>query len=215
MFIRLCVLTALIFTLANTARAENRWQYRLGFTPLSGLFSRNLEGFTVSHPNYATERCQDNESWLISGTGEVSLSTGPLSYDLSLSYGHLYNSAFTGSISGLDLGITWKQSVTNDGHTSRLALRPYIGLVRASELEWEQRSGPLNGTPDLTFAASTGFRTGLLFTAGNHWGGLRLDLAIMEIPDSTIKEINPGWDTNQNSINLSGWSIQAGFHMNF
>ena len=178
----------------------------LELVPIGFLFSPDMDGFEVHTSSsgsgwsyYQSEEIEGIGSWLPSARAGIRFNTPVCDFDLTGGGGYLWNGAVTGPFTVVDFAANF-----NAG--KKFSIGPHVGLMSFGDLDWAEDA-------DVDFEGSSGLVAGLVLNAGGKRA--RLYLSIDYIEAEFDVETGPGWTANDDTLDMSGFGIQAGLLLRF
>ena len=225
-----CLVVVSVFAVACAANAEVASQTPIGpktvrmesagdsgarfileLLPVSFLFSPDLEDFEAVGGGGEIITIDGTGSWIPNARAGVSIGMDTLILDITGGGGILWNNAFSGPFYVGDIAARCK---IGDHWT----LGPHAGILYFSNITWEgdTSDGDSTGTEEeFEFSDTTGWMAGVTTTFGGKklFGFLSLDYVSAEMD---VEAADPTyWTLNDDTLDLSGFAIQAGIAWRF
>lgn len=172
----------------------------LELVPLGYLFSPDADGFKVGPSgSYWWEEIEGYGSWLPSARAGIRFNTPAVGIDLTGGGGYLWNGAVNGPFFMVDCAANFHVGKTT-------TVGPHVGFVSFGDLDWGEDA-------DVDFEGSSGLMAGFVLTTGGKTARLYLSLDYIEAEFDV--ETGPGWTANEETLDMSGFGIQAGLLLKF
>lgn len=173
----------------------------LDLRPVSILLSPDVDGFRVSNPT-RTETISGSGSWMPTLKAGLRIDTSALNIDLTGGLGVLVNDAFYSYMYLGDLALMFKIS-------KHATIGPHVSVIRFDP-SWD---GSKSDSSDVRLSEETAIMPGLHFTAGGKAASFSASIDYINASfDVTTRN---GWVANDDSIDISGFSVQLGVLFSF
>lgn len=174
----------------------------LDIKPASLLVSPDVDGFEVERSGYYWDTVEGTGSWMPTLKAGIGIDTSSLYIDVTGGLGYLWNDAFHANMYLADVAVRFKLGRV-------VTLGPHISVV-SFDPTWE---GELSDSDDVELSECTGFMPGLCLTAGGKIVSFSLSLDYLSA--SFDVETHNGWRANDDSLDMSGLSLNLGVLLRF
>lgn len=163
--------------------------------PLSILYAPKAEDLTAYGSGIIiSESFEGNVSWFPSIRAGIGIDSRAMNIDFTVGGGYISNDVWSSALGRGDVALHFKLG-------NIITLGPHVGVGYFMKPEFE------NIFKNLEFSNAVGFIGGLDFSVGKMVSFL---LSIDYVSASFDVEAEPGWSVSDNSMDISGFAIQAG-----